>query len=179
VTEIVQPQRSRGAAVGIGLAMALAGVVLLVWPGPTTFVLVSMLGLAIVAYGVFELLTALRGDGQRSRLWSGVIGAVAVLGGIAIFVTPAMGTVTLGLVIGWVWLIEGVVGIIGAVVEPGSRLVRLLIAGLSLVAGLVVLAQPGLSLVTLVWFAGAWILAAGVVMVAVALFGHRRAVAPT
>jgi uncharacterized membrane protein HdeD (DUF308 family) len=45
---------------------------------------------------------------------------------------------------------------------------------LSLLAGIVVLAQPGLSLVTLVWFSGAWMLAGGIVMAASAAFGRGR-----
>lgn len=50
-------------------------------------------------------------------------------------------------------------------------------AVISLVTGMIVIAQPGLSLVTLVWFSGVWMIVAGVVMVASALFGRRRAVA--
>lgn len=165
--------------VGVGVVIVLAGLVLLMWPGATTVVLVSLLGLAIGAYGVHELINAARGSAGRSRLWSGVIGAVALIGGLSIFMTPLVSAVTVGLVIGWYWLIGGVIGIVGAIMEPGSRFVRLLVAGLSLVAGLVVIAQPGLSLVTLVWFSGAWILASGVVMLAGALFGRRPAVAAT
>lgn len=175
MTDTMGHPRSRGTTTAMGVAMALAGIVLLVWPAATTLVLVSLLALAIIAYGVHELAGAIRDTAGRSRLWSGAIGAIAVIGGIAIFMAPVVGTVTVGLVVGWVWLIEGVAGIAGAVMEPGSRLIRLLVAGLSLVAGLVVLAQPGLSLVTLVWFSGAWVLASGVVMVASALFAGRRA----
>lgn len=68
-------------------------------------------------------------------------------------------------------------GIAGALVEPGNRLIRGVVAVISLVAGMIVIAQPGLSLVTLVWFSGVWMIVAGVVMVASALFGRRRAVA--
>jgi len=43
-----------------------------------------------------------------------------------------------------------------------------------------VIAQPGLSLVTLVWFSGAWMVAAGLIMVASALLrGRGRTVAAT
>ncbi|HSJ43420.1 MAG TPA: DUF308 domain-containing protein [Euzebyales bacterium] len=171
--------RSRGAALGLGVLIALAGVVLLVWPGATTVVLVSWLGLAILVYGVYELINAFRGAEGRSRLWSAVIGVIAVIGGAAIFLTPIVSTVTVGLVIGWYWIIGGVIGIVGAVLEPGDRIIRLFVAVLSLVAGLVVIAQPALSLVALVWFAGLWMLIAGLIMAASALFRRRRAVAAT
>ena len=87
-----------------------------------------------------------------------------------------MSSVAVGVVIGVYWLVGGAVGIAGAIVEPGNRL-RAVVAVISLVAGMIVIAQPGRSLVTLVWFSGMWMIVAGVVMVASAVFGRRRAVA--
>ena len=164
----------RNAAIGLGVVMALAGIVLLAWPAATTVVLVGWLGLAIVAYGVYELVNAFSGTGDRSRLWSGVIGAVAVIGGLSVFLTPIVSTITVGLVIGWYWLIEGVIGIVGTIVEPGDRIVRALVAVVSLIGGIAVIAQPSLSLVVLVWFSGMWMLVGGLAMAASALFGGRR-----
>lgn len=166
--------RSRGTAIGLGVLIALAGVILLVWPAATTLVLMSWLGLAIVCYGVYELVNAVTGAGEGSRLWGAVIGVVAVIGGIGIFFAPLVSAVAVGVVIGWYWIIGGAVGIAAAILQPGNRLVRLLVAILSVIAGVVVLAQPGLSLVTLVWFAGAWMLAAGVIMAGSALLGRRE-----
>jgi uncharacterized membrane protein HdeD (DUF308 family) len=179
MTAITGTPRGRGAAVWLGVLIALAGVVLLAWPGPTTVVLVRWLGLAIVVYGVHELVNAF-GGGGGSRVWSGIIGVVAIIGGLSIFLTPIISAITVGLVIGWYWLIGGVIGIVGALIEPGNRLIRLLVAVVSLLAGVAVIAQPGLSLVTLVWFSGAWMVAAGLIMVASALFaGRGRTVAAT
>ena len=174
MTAITGMPRSRGAAIGLGVLIALAGVVLLIWPGATTVVLVRWLGLAIVVYGIHELIDAFGGGGEGSRVWSGIIGVVAVIGGLAIFWTPIISAITVGLVIGWYWLIGGAIGIVGAIIEPGNRLVHLLIAVVSMLAGVAVIAQPGLSLVTLVWFSGAWMVIAGLIMVAGAMFSGRR-----
>jgi uncharacterized membrane protein HdeD (DUF308 family) len=164
--------RNRGVAIAIGVAVALAGLALLLWPGPTSLVLVSCLGIAIAGYGVYEFVNAVVGVGERSRVWGVIIGVIAVIGGVVIFATPLVSTVTVGLVIGWYWIVGGVIGIVGAIVEPGDRFMRLLVAVLSLVAGVIVIAQPGLALVTLVWFAGAWMLVVGIVMARMALFGR-------
>jgi uncharacterized membrane protein HdeD (DUF308 family) len=164
--------RSRGAAIGLGVLMALAGIVLLAWPAATAMVLVSWLGLAIVVYGIHELIEAFTDGSGGYRLLSGIVGVVAIIGGIGIFLTPLVSAITVGIVIGAYWVVGGIVGIAGAIMVPGNRLVRLLVAVLSLLAGIVVLAQPGLSLVTLVWFSGAWMLAAGIVMAASAAFGR-------
>ncbi|HEX6254330.1 MAG TPA: DUF308 domain-containing protein [Euzebyales bacterium] len=71
-----------------------------------------------------------------------------MIGGVVIFATPLLSTVTVGLVIGWYWVVGGVIGIVGATVERGDRFIRLLVAVLSPVAGVLVIAQPGLALVT-------------------------------
>lgn len=174
----LSPQgRSRGATIGLGALIALTGAVLLAWPGATTLVLVSWLGLAIGMYGVFEIVNGFSGAGDRSRLWSFVLGAIALIGGLVIFFTPVVSSVTVGLVIGWYWIIGGIMGLVGAFVVPGDRFVRGLVGAVSLLAGIVVLAQPGLSLVALVWFSGAWMLVAGLFMMVSALFLRSRRVA--
>ena len=179
MTTITGTPRSRGAAVGFGVLIALAGVVLLVWPGATTVVLVRLLGLAIMAYGVHELFDAFSG-GEGSRVWSVIVGVVAIIGGLSIFLTPMVGAITVGLVIGWYWLIGSAVGIVAAIIQPGDRIIRLLVAVVSLLVGVAVVAQPGLSLVTLVWFSGMWMVVAGLIMVGAAMLrGRRRSVAAT
>jgi uncharacterized membrane protein HdeD (DUF308 family) len=166
--------RSRGAAIGLGVLIALAGIVLLAWPGATTVVLVAWLGLAIVVYGIHELIETFTDGSAGHRVWGAIVSVVAIVGGIVIFLTPLVSAVTVGIVIGAYWVAGGIVGIVGAIIVPGNRLVRLLVAVLSLLAGIVVLAQPGLSLVTLVWFSGAWMLAGGIVMAASAAFDRGR-----
>ena len=180
MASVVTLPRARGPAIAMGVLVALAGAVLLIWPGVTTLVLVAWLGVAIIMYGVHELVDAFTGsaDGSTgSRVWSTVVGVIAIIGGIAIFATPLLSAVTVGIVMGAYWVVGGISGIIGAVIEPGNRFIRALVAVLSIVAGLVVLTQPGLSLVVLTAIAGAWMVAAGLVMVGGALFGRRRTLA--
>jgi hypothetical protein len=54
---------------------------------------------------------------------------VAIVGGIVIFLTQLISAVTVGIVIGAYWVAGGIVGIVGAIIVPGNRLVRLLVAG--------------------------------------------------
>lgn len=177
MSQIVRTPASRGAALTLAVLLALAGIVLLVWPGATTIVLVWILGVSVIAYGVREFVLAVTGTAEGSRVWGIVIGIVALLGGATILFTPLLGTIAVGLVIGWYWIAGGLVGIVGAFAEPGHRLVRAFLAVLSLVAGVLVVAQPGLSVVALVWFAGFWLIASGVIMVLDAIVGGRRRVA--
>lgn len=176
MTTVSGAPRSRGAATGLGVLIALTGLVLLMWPAATTLVVVRLLGLAVAFYGVHELIIAF-GDDARSRLWSGILGVIAILGGFAIFLSPMVSSMAVGVVIGLYWLVGGAVGIAAAIMVPGHRIIRAFVAVISLVAGMIVVAQPGLSVVTLVWFSGLWMIVAGIVMIAGALFGQRQAVA--
>jgi uncharacterized membrane protein HdeD (DUF308 family) len=174
MTTVATGPRTRGSTIALGVLIALAGAVLMFWPGVTTLVLVAFLGLSIVLYGIHELVNAFA-DGSSGRgIWTAIIGVVAIVGGIAVFVTPTVSSIAVGVVIGVYWVAGGIIGIVAAIVDPGNRLVRTLVAVLSIVAGLVVLTQPGLSLVVLVWFSGVWMLAAGIVMAISALFGRGR-----
>lgn len=166
---------SKGAAVGAGVAMAIAGLVVFFWPGITTVVLVSWLGIAIALYGATELGIAIGGVGERSRLWAGIVGAIALLGGVSVFLTPIISSITVGTVIGAYWVVGGVAGLLGAVLQSGHRIVRGIVAVISLVAGISVLAQPGLSLVALTWFTGMWMVVSGLVLAGTALLRGRVA----
>ena len=175
MSAMVSGETSRTGAIAIGIAMAIGGVIVLAWPGITTLVLVTWLGLAIALYGVTELSAAIAGSTEGSRLWAGFVGVISLLGGLSIFLTPVVSSFTIALVIGWYWVIGGVAGLLGAVFHAGHRIVRALVAVLSLLAGVIVLAQPGISLVTLTWFTGAWMLASGLVVAGVSIFGRRSA----
>lgn len=177
MTTVAWMPPSRGATITMGVLIALAGLALLVWPGATTVVLVTWLGLALVVYGVYEVITSLSAERGGSRVWGVIIAVIAILGGVVIFATPIVSTITVGLVIGWYWVIGGVIGVVVAIMVPGRRIVRLLVAGLSVVIGLIVISQPALALVTLVWFTGAWMLATGIIIVISAFLDNDRMLA--
>jgi uncharacterized membrane protein HdeD (DUF308 family) len=164
--------RSRGASIALGVAMVLLGLVVAAWPGITAVVLVRWLGIAVILYGFYELLQAVTG-GEGSRLWAGLIGVVSVVTGAILFLTPIVSLSSIGTVIGVVWLVQGGVGLVGAIFEPGRRLLRALIGLISVVAGIAVLSQPGLSVIGLTWFAGLWMAGAGLAVALIALFGGR------
>lgn len=166
---------SRSAAIGAGIAMAVAGLVVFFWPGITTLVLVSWFGISIALYGATELGIAIGGSEDRSRLWAGIVGVISLLGGVSVFLTPILSTITVGTVIGVYWIVGGVAGLLGAVLQSGHRIVRGIVAVISLIAGASVLAQPGLSLVALTWFSGMWMVVSGLVLAGTALVRGRIA----
>ena len=92
----------------LGLADLAAGVVALVWPGPTALVLVIIVGSWAVIGGLLEIFAAFRADepaGMRAMLILG--GLVSVAFGVVLFARPGMGAITLALLFGLFNLISG------------------------------------------------------------------------
>jgi len=85
-----------------------AGVIALVWPGPTALVLVLVVGIWAFAGGVFEIFAAFAsGETAGTRALFIVAGLVSILFGVVLFAHPNVGAVTLALLFGLFTLIYG------------------------------------------------------------------------
>jgi uncharacterized membrane protein HdeD (DUF308 family) len=85
-----------------------AGVIALVWPGPTALVLVLVVGIWAFIGGVFEIFAAFQsGETAGTRALFTVAGLVSILFGVLLFAHPNVGAVTLALLFGLFALIYG------------------------------------------------------------------------
>jgi uncharacterized membrane protein HdeD (DUF308 family) len=95
-----------GALLGVA-----AGVITLVWPGITAFVLVVLIGAWAVVTGVINIWAAT----VARRGWLLVlVGALSLIAGLLVLVRPGVGAVALALVIGVYAIIAGVLMLIEA-----------------------------------------------------------------
>jgi uncharacterized membrane protein HdeD (DUF308 family) len=93
----------------LGLADVAAGVVALVWPGPTALVLVLIVATWAVAGGLFEFFAAFRsGEAAGTRALYLLGGLVSVAFGVVLFARPGLGAVTLAILFGLFNLVYGV-----------------------------------------------------------------------
>jgi uncharacterized membrane protein HdeD (DUF308 family) len=93
----------------VGLADVAAGVLALVWPGPTALVLVLIVGSWAVVAGLFEVIAAFRaGQPAGTRALYVLGGLVSVAFGAVLFARPGVGAITLALLFGLFNLIYGV-----------------------------------------------------------------------
>jgi uncharacterized membrane protein HdeD (DUF308 family) len=103
--------RSAGPVLGhllLALIDVAAGVIALVWPGPTALVLVLVVGIWAFAGGVFEIFAAFQsGQTAGTRALFIVAGLVSILFGVVLFAHPDVGAVTLALLFGLFTLIYG------------------------------------------------------------------------
>ena len=92
----------------LGLVDLAAGVIALVWPGPTALVLVLIVASWAVVAGGFEIAAAFgRGEQAGTRVLFILGGLVSIAFGVVLFAHPGVGAVTLALLFGLFSLVYG------------------------------------------------------------------------
>src|ERR1700746_2341620 len=103
--------RSAGPVFGhllLGLINLAAGVIALVWPGPTAYVLVIIVAAWALAGGVAEGVAGFAaGESAGTRAMFILTGLVSVAFGVLLFARPNVGAVTLALLFGLYSLVYG------------------------------------------------------------------------
>jgi uncharacterized membrane protein HdeD (DUF308 family) len=93
----------------LGLISLAAGVVALVWPGPTALVLVLIVGIWAVAGGIVEIVNGFgKGEAAGTRAMFILTGLVSAAFGVLLFARPGVGAITLALLFGLFNLIYGI-----------------------------------------------------------------------
>src|SRR2546429_9876318 len=114
--------RSAGPVFGhllLGLIDLAAGVVALVWPGPTAYVLVIIVAAWALVGGLAEIFAGFRsGETAGTRAMFILAGLVSVAFGVVLFARPNVGAVTLALLFGLYSMIYGFSQITAGVPAP-------------------------------------------------------------
>jgi uncharacterized membrane protein HdeD (DUF308 family) len=93
----------------LGLVDLAAGVIALVWPGPTALVLVLIVGIWAFVSGIFEIVAAFgTGEAAGTRALFILGGLVSVAFGVVLFARPGIGAVTLALLFGLFSIFYGI-----------------------------------------------------------------------
>ncbi len=93
----------------LGLVDLAAGVVAIVWPGPTALVLVLVVGIWAFTGGFFEIFAGFQaGETAGTRALFIIAGLVSVAFGVVVFARPGLGAATLALLFGLYSFIYGI-----------------------------------------------------------------------
>jgi len=161
-----------------GVVSIIAGVLVLAWPGPTLVVLAVLFGVELIVWGIYRLIGAITfgdaGGGART-LWA-ILGVLSLLLGFYALRHIVITLLALGLLLGIFWLVDGIGLIVSAVEHRGmpGRGISLLSGVLGVIAGLVLLVWPSISILTLAWLAGLWLLVVGFMQLGVAVQLRRH-----
>jgi uncharacterized membrane protein HdeD (DUF308 family) len=160
------PAASKWALVARGLLAILFGFLVWVWPGLTLLVFTFMFGIFAIAGGIFALLSAVRAAEQNERWWMlALAGVVGIIVGALTFVWPGRtAIIVLYLIAAWA-IVTGILEIAAAFrTRQAATSEWLLILGgvLSIIFGALLLAFPGVGLLSLLWLVGLWAVVYGI-----------------
>lgn len=170
-------QRLWTSAILNGLLAVILGVVILLWPGPSILVAAVVFGVYLLVSGIAQVVSAFSlpaSAGGRILLF--ISGAASVILAVLAFRHFGEGYAILLLAI-WIavgFIFRGVAATATAISDPAfpGRGWAIFFGIISILAGIVVLAWPFDSIVTLALVAGIWLIILGVMEI-VAGFGMR------
>jgi len=151
----------------IGALIAIvAGGAILAWPGGSSTVIAIIFGLYFLIRGFVRVAVGIFGPGLTGggRAVSIVIGVLLIVVGVFAFKSPAGILELLGILIGIMWIIDG----IATLVESGrgsSRGIAIALGIISLIAGIVVLFVPATAVQVLILLGGIFLIVIGVAQV--------------
>ncbi len=144
-----------------GLITLVLGIVVTLHPGGSLNVVAVLAGILLLVAGLFHLVGALDHDAP-SRAWSAVVGLAFVVLGIVLLRHLHLTLALIALLIGIVWIIQGVASLLAATdTSRPARAWSAIFGVVSLAAGIVVVAVPEGSLNTLAVLLGIWFIVIG------------------
>jgi len=147
-----------------GIITVAAGIVALAWPGPTIVVIAILFGIELVVLGVFRFVAAFGHDlTSGTRILYALLGVLSLIIGLYALRHVLITVVALGLLLGIFWVINGFVELFAALShrEMRHRGWTGVLGALSIVAGIILLAYPVLSVVVLSVVVAIWLLVFG------------------
>ncbi len=163
--------RHWGWALAFGIITVLAGIVVLAWPGPTLVVIAILFGIELVVLGIFRFVAAFGHDlNAGTRILYALLGVLSLIIGLYALRHVLITLLALALLLGIFWVVNGTVELFAALShrETSHRGWMSVLGILSIFAGIILLAYPGLSLVVLSVIVSVWLLVFGLMEINVA-----------
>ena len=159
----------------LGVATVILGLIVSFHPSGSLNVIAVLVGILMIISGIFDLIRVFDAAEQH-RVWLGIAGLLYVVIGVVLIRHLHLTVAFIGLIVGLTWIVQGLAALFGGV--AGSREGRgwwIFFGIVSLIAGIVVVADPISSVTVLAVLLGIWFIVLGLFEVAAA-FIIRRAV---
>jgi len=156
------------------------GVLTFAWPGITLLTLVLFYGAFALVDGVLAIAAAVMGGAPAPRWWLAIVGLLGIAVGILTFAWPGVTALILLLFIaGWA-IATGALQIVGAIAlrkEIDNEWLLIASGALSVLFGLILVAQPQTGALALLFVIGAYAILYGILLVSFSLRmrGHSHA----
>jgi uncharacterized membrane protein HdeD (DUF308 family) len=156
-----------------GLVAIALGISAIVWPSITLLALAFLFGAFSLIDGVMSLLLGIRGEPDGTIWWTMVLlGVLAVIAGIIAFAWPGLTLLVLVVIIGVSAIVRGVFEIMAAIrlrAVIDDEWILGLSGALSIIFGVLILWRPDVGLLAIALLIGAYMLALGVLAIALSL----------
>jgi uncharacterized membrane protein HdeD (DUF308 family) len=165
--------RHWGWVLAFGIITAALGILALVWPGRTLIVVAVLFGIQLIVMGIFRFVSAFATDDLTggTRVLLALLGVLSLIIGLYavrhIFVT----LLALALLLGIFWIISGSVELFMTLShrEMRHRGWNAVMGAISVLAGIVLLIYPGISLLVLAVLVSVWLLIFGAMQISLAV----------
>lgn len=156
-----------------GVATLIFGIAAVFWPGITLLTLLYLFSAYLLVVGIIALVRGITSIGSGgSWLLLMLLGLFEIGVGVYLLRHPAVTFATFILLIGFALIVKGIIDMVGTFFEGGvtatERVLRFLVGGIALLAGIVVLFQPAASGVAFVWIIGLFAIVTGSLELAMA-----------
>src|SRR5262245_7226661 len=157
--------RHWGWPLSYGIVTPIVGVVVLIWPDRTVEVVAVLFGLQLLVAGIFRFVGAIAAEDENggTRVLLALLGVLSFIAGLYALRHLLVTILALALILGIFWIVNGAIDIFTALTDDAmlGRGWTVLMGLISIVAGIVVLVWPDISLVTLAVVLGIWLLVLG------------------
>jgi len=144
-----------------GVAVFCVGVFFVVSPHETLSTFTVIAGILLLVDGVLAIGTSIFATGEGRGMLA-LIGALSAIAGLVLVKKPFGTLVVFVLVLGVWFIVAGVVRLVAAFGEREGRASSIAVAVLDTIAGIVILAWPGIGLTTLAVIVGIVLIVRGV-----------------
>ena len=170
---LARASRHWGWMMAFGIISLVAGVAVLAWPGRTLIVVAVLFGIQLVVTGIFRFVAAFASEDLTggTRVLLAVLGVLSLIIGLYAVRHVLVTLLALALLLGIYWIVNGAVELfvaLSAHAVPG-RGWTVVMGVLSVLAGLLVLVYPAISLLTLVVVLSVWLLVLGLMEITLAI----------
>jgi uncharacterized membrane protein HdeD (DUF308 family) len=155
-----------------GVFAIIFGVLALIWPGLTLFVLIAMFGAYALVDGIFAVIAGIASYGRNERWWAVLLEGVAgiILGLLTFFYPGITALVLVYFIAAWA-LLTGIFEIVAAIrlrKEIEGEWVLALSGIISIIFGVFLVVAPGAGALGLTWLIGAYAIGFGILLIVLA-----------
>lgn len=161
-----------GWVLAYGIVTLIPGIAVLVWPSETLLVIAVLFGIQLIVSGIFRFVAALATDdlGGGTRVLLALLGVLSVIIGLWAVRHVLITLLALTVFLGIFWIVNGAIEVFTALSHGGlrERGWTVVMGLLSIVAGVIVLAFPGLTLLGQAIILGVWLVIFGIMEIGLA-----------